>query len=272
MQVAHKARQEPDAGSGAGGLHVDKHVGGGEAVPHGRHQPPRVHRGRPPAASSPRNRRADAPSVLPRWPAFRARPGSRGRHTFPACIRPAGRPRPGGPGVRPPPPRCPGRSAAAAPAGSWSPLPRARPGWSRRSRATAGAAMYALKPSVAVMRTTPATGSGALPAGPSALTAASTCSATRTASVPSSVSSQPPAARARTRPPNAFSSAAIRRETVVWFRPKACAAVVNFAERDTASRTSRSSGLAFISAIVHIAGAALAIECASLCSNTRWSH
>ena len=113
-------------------------------------------------------------------------------------------------------------------------------GWRARSPATAGEAMYALKPSVAVMRTTPVTGSAA--PGPSRATAWATCPATPTARSPSGVSSQPPAARASTRPPRAFSSAAILRATVVWLSPRLSPAVVNFPLRDTSRRTRSRSG------------------------------
>ncbi len=53
----------------------------------------------------------------------------------------------------------------------------------------------------------------------------STASAER-ASRPRSVSSQPPATRASTRPPIDCSSEAMRREIVVWLRPSSSAAVV----------------------------------------------
>ena len=42
----------------------------------------------------------------------------------------------------------------------------------------------------------------------------------------------------------------MRREIVVWFKPKVCAAVVNLADRETVSSTSRSLGFVSISAIL----------------------
>ena len=79
--------------------------------------------------------------------------------------------------------------------------------------------MYALKPSVADIRTTPEISAAERVDSESPCIAAWIHSATDTARWPSSVSSQPPTVRERSGPPIAFSSAAILRETVVWFRP-----------------------------------------------------
>ena len=128
-------------------------------------------------------------------------------------------------------------------------------GWLRCSSITAGAAIYALKPSVALIRTTPEKSwSGSVPASswPSAV---STCWAIRMARLPSSVSSHAPTDLTSTRPPRACSRAAIRRDTVVWFTPRAVAAELKRPVRDTARRTSRSSGFGVISAILHLCGA-----------------
>src|SRR6476659_1640294 len=124
------------------------------------------------------------------------------------------------------------------------------------------------------MRTTPSSARSPPVWTVSDRTADSTASAAESASRPRSVSSQPPATRASTRPPIVCSRAAMRREIVVWLRPSSSAAVVYRPDRPTASNTRRSSALGLrpdgnvISAFLQTFPAVLVIAGGGTCMNT----
>ena len=116
------------------------------------------------------------------------------------------------------------------------------PGWRRWSSVSAGAAQVRLKPSGAATRTIPVSSAAPVTVCWARARAASMSSATASSSRPREVSSQPSGALTSTRSPTLFSSAAIRRDTVVWLIPRLCAAAVYLPRRATASRVRRSSG------------------------------
>src|SRR5699024_1880541 len=126
-------------------------------------------------------------------------------------------------------------------------------------------------PGVVAMRTVPMTAPPVFAAPGSGweaeARAASTASAAGSRRRPRPVSSQPSGDAVRTRSPTAFSSAAIRRDTVVWLTPMLAAAAVYLPRRATASRARRSSG-----AIRRPAPAAGAGDASGVCIGAYYLH